>query len=108
MFGMAQRTREPRLEHEALRRPAVRSVERRELLDGDEAPKVGLPCQVHDPHPTVAELLQQLIAAYRALDLRHEPFTLELSLTHLGRHMQQNFSATRFPEVEPAGTCVSE
>ena len=68
---MAQRAGDARLAQEALRERGVRRVERRQLLERDEAVEVGLAREVDHRHAAAADLAEDLVAADRLQDVRH-------------------------------------
>ena len=69
--GMAERSGHARLAQEALRERGVRRVERRQLLERDEAVEVGLAREVDHRHPAAPDLAEDLVAADRLQDVRH-------------------------------------
>ena len=75
---MAQRAGHARLAQEALRERGVGGVERRQLLERDEAVEVGLAGEVDHRHAAAPDLAEDLVAADGLQDVRHRLTSLSM------------------------------
>jgi hypothetical protein len=85
---VAQGAGDARLAQEPLRERGVRRVERRELLERDEAVEIGLAGEIDHRHATPPDLTEDLVAADRLQDVRHRWTSLSSRICGAGTFHQ--------------------